>query len=151
MLEYVKGNLVTGNYDVFCHQVNCKGVMGAGIAKQIRDKYPEVYHAYIANHRLGADRLGTNLYVKTKDDRVCVNMFAQDCYGRDKRHTDYGAFRSCLVDLKDFLAHESENVIVAFPYGIGCGLAGGDWVLIQGMLKEFSEQVQQKVLIVSLG
>ena len=31
---------------VICHQVNCQGVMGAGIAKQIRARWPEVYEDY---------------------------------------------------------------------------------------------------------
>ena len=34
------------NIDILCHQVNCQGVMGAGLAKQIRSKYPEVYEQY---------------------------------------------------------------------------------------------------------
>ena len=42
MLIYVKGNLLDKQWDIFCHQVNCKGVMGSGIAKQIAEKYPEV-------------------------------------------------------------------------------------------------------------
>ena len=29
MLHFEKGNLVTGDYSVIVHQVNCKGVMGA--------------------------------------------------------------------------------------------------------------------------
>lgn len=31
---------------VICHQVNCQGVMGAGLAKQIRIRWPEVYVDY---------------------------------------------------------------------------------------------------------
>ena len=37
MLE-VKGNLLEADVDVIMHQVNCKGVMGAGVARQIRQK-----------------------------------------------------------------------------------------------------------------
>lgn len=150
MIEFVKGNLVTENYDVFCHQVNCRGVMGSGIAKQIRETYPEVFNQYLTNHRLQGDRLGTNLYVKTNDGRVCVNMYAQDNFGRDKCHTDYAAFRSCLIDLKDYLSRQPENITIGFPYKIGCGLAGGDWAIVGEMIKEFAEQIKQKVFIVIL-
>ena len=34
--------------NVIAHQVNCQGVMGSGVAKQIRDRYPEVYTQYKA-------------------------------------------------------------------------------------------------------
>lgn len=53
MIHHVKGNLLDSNCDYICHQVNCKGVMGAGIAKQIRDRWPWVfisYHAYCNRH-----------------------------------------------------------------------------------------------------
>ena len=30
---------------------------------------------------------------------------------------------------------------VAFPYGIGCGLAGGNWEEYQAMLEEFANMV----------
>ena len=43
MIHYVKGNLLDSDCDYICHQVNCQGVMGSGIAKQIRERWPEVY------------------------------------------------------------------------------------------------------------
>ena len=46
-IKHVKGDILTTptrNEDtVICHQVNCCGVMGAGLAKQIRDKWPVVF------------------------------------------------------------------------------------------------------------
>ena len=38
------------NLDVICHQVNCQGKMASGIAKQIRNTYPQVYDAYKAKY-----------------------------------------------------------------------------------------------------
>lgn len=32
------GDILHTEADVICHQVNCKGVMGAGLAKQIRNQ-----------------------------------------------------------------------------------------------------------------
>lgn len=41
-IKFVNGNILTfperDEDTIICHQVNCKGVMGAGLAKQIRDK-----------------------------------------------------------------------------------------------------------------
>lgn len=147
MLKFEKGDLVTGNYPVFCHQVNCKGVMGAGIAKQIRSKYPEVYFEYKTVCDNDRAILGVCHFTRTSDHRVCVDMFAQDDYGRNKRYTDYKAFKACLRGIKLFL--EAGNYdSVAFPYGIGCGLAGGDWYLVLGMIKDFADEIKQDVIIV---
>ena len=47
MIHHVKGNLLDSNCDYICHQVNCQGVMNSGVAKQIREKWPEVYESYV--------------------------------------------------------------------------------------------------------
>ena len=135
------GDIVTGNYPVFCQQVNCKGVMDAGLAKQIRDKYPEVYDSY-KNHLwrcndFGESAMGSVNIVPLKDGRFCVNMFAQYDYGKTGIHTDYAAFRRCLEALTLKLSSNVKSIAV--PYGMGCGLADGDWYLIKGMLDVFAQ------------
>ena len=47
-MNNIVGNLLNSDCDYICHQVNCMGKMGSGIAKQIRIKWPEVYIAYRA-------------------------------------------------------------------------------------------------------
>lgn len=32
---------------------------------------------------------------------------------------------------------------------IGCGLAGGDWVIVRGMLQDFADKVKKDVYIVA--
>lgn len=150
MLIYEDGDIVKGKYDIFCHQVNCQGVMGAGLALQIRRHYPEVYSDYVRVCSTTCALLGTNIYKPTKDSRVCVSMFAQYGHGTGKCYTDYKAFQSCL----DSIAREiccidpDGKETIAFPYRIGCGLAGGDWHIIESMLEDFSNKVKNKVIIV---
>ena len=152
MLVYEKGNLVTGNYSLFCHQVNCRGVMGSGVARQIKERYPEVFKEYYHNCCIANYLLGTILAVETNDNRMCINMYAQDGYGRTGVHTDYEAFLKCLDQIKLFL--ENNNVTddckVAFPDHIGCGLGGGNWGIIENMIRDFSKKIKQDVVIVSL-
>lgn len=155
MLNYVTGNLVTDDYSFIVHQVNCKGVMGAGLAKQIRAKYPFVYYDYkkaldYENATLGHIVVS---HVSGVNGKMIISMFAQDGYGRDRKYTNYEAFKKCL----DVLAKEANSYstktfsTIAFPYGIGCGLAGGSWSIIEKMIEEFSEKVKQKVFIVKFG
>ena len=47
MITYKNGNLLESGCDIICHQVNCQKVMGSGIAKQIREKWPIVYYDYL--------------------------------------------------------------------------------------------------------
>ena len=152
MLYEVTGDILNNDYDFkfICQQVNCKGVMGSGLAKQIREKYPFVFNDYKRFCDEFDKPLGEIII-----SRVCgtnalaiVNMFAQDAYGTDKRYTDYDAFESCLNHLAGVLNDYSKDWTVAFPYKIGCGLAGGDWNVIKSLLIDFSTKVKQKVFIV---
>ena len=47
MIEYVKGDFFDYKADIRINTVNCVGVMGAGVALQFKNKYPEMYKAYV--------------------------------------------------------------------------------------------------------
>ena len=135
MISIVSGNLLNAKEDIICHQVNCQGVMGAGVAKAIREKWPEVYREYKTYvedciwNKLSP--IGTMQYVQIETGQFVGNMFAQECYGNIGRYTSYDAFYSCL---KDISYYTTDGVSVAFPYGIGCGLGGGSWDIIYAMI-----------------
>ena len=152
MLYEVTGDLILDNkINIFCHQTNCRGVMGAGIAKSIANAYPIVRekdkeYCKKANRSI----LGTNLYIRVSPTRTCVNMYAQYNFGKDKRYTEYDKFQTCLDKLAQKLSISDEKLTVGFPAGIGCGNAGGDWAVIKLKLVEFAKKVKQNVYIVAL-
>lgn len=130
------GDLFTTDAMYICHQVNCRGKMGSGIAKTIREKFPDAYEEYCLMCRYAdfpRDLLGFSQIVAV-NDKLIVNMFAQENYGHDgKRYTSYNAFRRCLQTLKNAVP---AGYKIAFPYGIGCGLGGGDWARIFAIITE---------------
>ena len=158
MVREETGNLVTGKYPVFCHQVNCKGVMGAGVAKAIRNEYPEVYHEYKFLCSNGNASLGKIQPVVTSDGRICVNMFAQYSYGRDGVYTNYEAFRACLEELRAYMCTAAMSAKmqalskkeVAFPMFIGCGYGGGNWNVMLGIIEDFAAHFPYDVILVNL-
>lgn len=150
MFRKVTGDILTPSYQrgkvIVCHQVNCKGVMGAGLAKQIRDTCPGVFDSYRCEvMRITAARyssgnpsvgLGSVLFCPVKEKGFTVaNLFAQDRYGKGQRFTDYGALRKCL-NLVHRYAATSRADAVRIPYKMGCGLAGGDWSVVLSIIKE---------------
>lgn len=146
MITYKKGNLLNSTCNIICHQVNCQGVMSAGIAKQIRDRFPLCYENYREFvKRNGKEKcLGDVYFYQAWNDTIIANMFSQFHYlPRGMRHTDYDAFRSCCGYIKQFLNFDNFNsydhvrqIRIGFPYGIGCGLGGGDWEVIKGIIEE---------------
>lgn len=135
----IVGDILTPNkasfyYPIICHQVNCKGVMGGGLAKQIKDVYPNVYYVYKRKceaMKRGIGGLGDILYVPVpKSGFIIANIFGQDGYGREKCYTDYDALRKAFTSI--FL--EFPNQTIRIPYKFGCGLAGGDWDIVWGII-----------------
>lgn len=136
MIHYVKGNLLDSNCDYICHQVNCQGVMGSGIAKQIRERWPVVFSSYRAycDRHMRDELLGEIWGVRVSDDQWVVNMFAQDNFGYDgRRFTSYDAFATCLTKMRDRLPKDKT---IGFPKNIGCGLGGGNWKIISTLIEE---------------
>lgn len=133
------GDILTPNMTnrgvIVCHQVNCKGVMGAGLAKQIRDKYPDVYSMYkehcrqIAN---GNGGLGDVQFcsVLERSGYIVANVFGQDDYGRGQQHTNYCALRRAFT----IIAESFPGYIIRIPYKMGCGLGGGDWKTVYSII-----------------
>ena len=141
MVNYVKGNLLDSDCDYICHQVNCQGVMGSGIARQIRERWPEVYKGYLRycdQHgrntiELLGDVLGVCVNINMHDKWV-VNMFAQGWYGYDgSRFTSYDAFSECLTAIRERVPRDKT---IGFPKNIGCGLGGGNWKVISALIEE---------------
>lgn len=136
--------IVTGNIlellprgALLFHQVNTLGVFGAGLARQIRDKWPSVaksYHAYTAN---ASPCLGDHWISVVEEDgdagyksRHVVHCYAQDGVGTDKRYTHYTSLAKIFSDLR------MTQQPCYFPYKMGCGLAGGDWNIVSVLIEE---------------
>lgn len=151
-LHFVKGNLLDADLDYICHQVNCQGRMGSGIAGAIKEKYPEAYNEYILWHKHWEDEaadiyggyengpsgdelmLGHILVHALDYDHSIIHMAAQQYYGYDgKRYTSYDAFWSCLGEI---LQNVPKGCSIGFPDHIGCGLGGANWEVIKTMIWE---------------
>ena len=81
--------------------------MGAGLAKQIRTMFPQVYEMYQRNCTQAANRqdlLGKVLFCPIRYNGcewLVANLFAQDGFGLDKRYADYDALRKGTHDCEN--------------------------------------------------
>lgn len=135
-IKHVKGDIFESGADVILHQVNCKGVMGSGVAKQVKEKYPDVYLEYLCwcrNPIMKGKLLGRIQIFDICDSKTIVNMFAQDEFGRGGRcYTNYDALKSCLEQVNTHFA----GCTVAIPYKMSCDRGGGDWSIVSKMIEE---------------
>ena len=141
MVKVVVGSLLDAKENFICHQVNCKGIMGGGIALQLRNKYKGLYEEYKDFCDVVQHKLGKVSFYKVEDEpnKYIINLFAQSTIGRGVQ-TDYDALRGCLETVRD--AVEGTDFSVALPYNIGCGLAGGDWDIVSRIIDEVFKETE---------
>lgn len=132
MIKYVNGDIFTTDADIIIHQVNCQGVMGGGVALQVKNKYPEVFRQYKQYCNMHINNLGDVLVVPVDKSRQIANFFAQDQYGYGRCYTSYDAFEKCLLFMKTYYHDYS----MAIPYLIGCNRGGGDWQVVSKMIED---------------
>lgn len=138
MIKITYGNLLDTSAKYICHQVNCQGVMGSGVAKQIRNKYPVVFQKYKEVCDKHSDErwklMGQICGVRIDDNKAVINLFGQYEYGRAaKSYTDLSSLRKACQEVAD---NVRVGDTIAMPYRIGCGLANGDWGQVLDMLTE---------------
>lgn len=137
-IKEINGNLLDSDAPCICQQVNCQGVMGSGVAKAIRNKWPKIFDAYkeyVSIARDKSDLLGNILPLTVSDTQRVINYFSQLYYGYDgHRYTDYEAIFQCLEKTALYCSTNHINRI-AMPYKMGSARGGADWDVIMAMIK----------------
>lgn len=138
-MKIIKGDILSVKEGIIVQQVNCQGVMGSGVAKAIRDKYPEVFLHYRAACDEAAnpsELLGQSVVVHIpSDDHLLFvhNIFGQLNYGRDGAvYTNYQALDEGFKLVRE--CAEVMDLPVHYPK-IGAGLGGGDWEIISEIIE----------------
>src|SRR4051812_31470490 len=88
------------------HQANCHCTMGSGIAKTIREKFPEAYETDCRTKKGDLSKMGKASIAWTKTHpkiRVIFNLYGQGDFGTDKRYTSYDALENGFSAIKRYL------------------------------------------------
>lgn len=167
-LKYTNGNLLL-NKDVQAigHQANCQNVFGAGIARSIREMYPDAYvvdtlcsvkkQNILGNFSMAhipkeqREKHGTNIH------RI-FNLYGQNIGAKfekqDGRMTNYDALYNALVGMEEVLSSFDGNhppSVVGFPYMMGCGLARGSWDIVERLIEVAFDGYESDVIIVKFS
>lgn len=133
-MEKRVGNILDVETGIIVHGCNNRGVMGAGLALAVKQKYPNVYNFYRNEwEQRNGFILGEVQFSYVAWNKIICNAITQDGYGRDKRYTDYDAIRQAFKTI--YPLARVDNIPVHFPK-IGCGLGGGDWNIVKNIIEE---------------
>lgn len=136
MLKIINKNILTIEEGIICHQVNCMGVMGAGLAKEIAKKWPKVFQEYKDAYHKDGLRLGNVIFVNINNNLWVANVCGQYGYGKHKNfiYTIYNSVARAFYKINEFAF--KQNLQIYVPYFMGCGLAGGNWEVYSTVIEE---------------
>lgn len=134
MVIIKEGSLLEAEEDILIHQVNIDGIMGGGVARQLADQYPglEKYYSEFCKRKNNnyKNLRGEVCFYLTEDNKVIANIFSQD----KDFNTDYEAMKMCLEKVRKNA--DINNLTMALPFKIGCGIANGDWEIVSEIINK---------------
>lgn len=107
--------------DTIAHGCNCSGVMGAGVAKPIKDMFPDNYKRYKQLCEDGTFRPGSLCYKKEKGIGI-YNLGTQFKPGKDAHIVNVDR---AVREMVRFAAFRDEWEIKTVR--LGCGIGGLQW------------------------
>jgi len=149
MLTYQTGDATTPNGTdarIIVHVCNDIGAWGAGFVVALSRRWPEPERAYRAWAKGQGDvpfELGQVQFVTVESDLWVANLIGQHDIARKSVCTDrppvrYDAIRTGLARVHHFAWQHQASVHMP---RIGAGLAGGDWSVLEGIIRgELTEQ-----------
>ena len=150
-LQLLNDDLLDHDARYIVHQCNCISKTWSGLADAIFQKYP--YSNIYQERQLGKYiHTPGEIYIRGDgaNNRYIINATAQIYPGKPSSK-EFLNFVDGIKDRKQFfynclmaIADVKDLHSVAFPYKIGCGLAGGDWKIYSKILEKFSNYVEQK-------
>lgn len=132
MVKIIKGDLLSADADIICHQVNLQGYMGGGLALSIARKYPSVEKEY---RKYPYKSLGEVCFADA-GDFIIANCFSQT----EDYDTHYYALIDCLIEVKRYMEYYGLKRI-AIPYKYGCGIANGNWDTVLNIFADFFDEL----------
>jgi O-acetyl-ADP-ribose deacetylase (regulator of RNase III) len=125
VIEIRQGDILSADVDALVNSVNCVGIMGRGIALQVRNAFPENYDAYQVACRRHEVEPGRMFVFETRQlvgIRYIINFPTKRHWRGRSRLSDIEIGLSALVD--EIKKRQIRSIAVP---PLGCGLGGLDW------------------------
>lgn len=136
----------TGNvFDVYCdiriNTVNCVGVMGAGIAREFKDRYPAMFEDYAKRCRRRTVVPGCPFLWEGNLTKI-INFPTKNHW---RNSSEYEYIENGLVWLNAFLS-EMPSLTIAIP-PLGCGHGGLKWDIVKPMIVDHLKELNHDILL----
>lgn len=125
----VGGSIFESESNCLVNPVNCVGIMGAGLAREFKARYPEMYKSYLVNSKASKLKLGEinlyNGYYDIDSEKYIINFPTKFHYREKSSILSIRKGMDSFVEFINKYADQFRIHSVAIPK-IGCGLGGLD-------------------------
>jgi O-acetyl-ADP-ribose deacetylase (regulator of RNase III) len=132
MILETTGDILTADVEALVNPVNTVGVMGAGLACQVKHTFPDVFRAYAAACQRDELRTGIVIAHPTGTNPRYVVSFPTKQHWRDPSKLEW--IEQGLIGLRETIDDLGIRSIAIPP--LGCGLGGLDWPDVRGLIVE---------------
>lgn len=135
-ITYKEGCLIegfkAGEVGAIAHQANCQNTMGSGVAKALRDAFPEIYEADCQTVKGDTAKLGS-LSWTFNEHGMMFNLYGQFNYGYDgEQYTDLAALESAFNTMNMFL--DAAGVTKVGLPKLGATRGGAKWEDVEAII-----------------
>jgi O-acetyl-ADP-ribose deacetylase (regulator of RNase III) len=140
----ITGDLFALDLPAIGHGCNCQGVMGAGVAGQMRKRWPVMYNEYRDLCKAGKFRPG-NIFPWEADEVCIYNLATQDRPGPD---ASLDAIRTCVREM--LIDAEVTGLPQVGVPRLGTGIGGLSWHDVAPVLRELAGRSSCELTVVTL-
>ncbi len=131
MVTFKKGNIFNSSAQVITNTINIVGVMGAGLALEYKNRYPQMFADYKKRCQLGEIKPGQP-YLWEDEHSQILNF-------PTKRHWKDSSRIEDIEDGLQYLANNYQQLEIqslALP-PLGCGLGGLEWEIVRPLIEKY--------------
>lgn len=147
MITWTEGDLFASDAPALAHGVNCKGVMGAGIARLFRDRHPKMFESYRRRCLRGEMKPGEIMAWREPGCPVVFNLATQQDPGADAQPWMIAAAVGRMITEAYY---DFGLTRVAMPL-IGCGIGGLTPDRLQAAIQIYQHAPVDLVVVALLG
>jgi O-acetyl-ADP-ribose deacetylase (regulator of RNase III) len=141
MLLFRRTNIMESNAQTVVNTVNCVGVMGKGLAKSFRDRYPAMFNAYVSICEKGLLEPG-KLWLWQGPDQWVLNFPTKKHWRQPSR------IEWIEAGLEKFVReYEARGITeISFPR-LGCGNGNLDWNDVRPLMLQYLSKLPIPVYV----
>jgi O-acetyl-ADP-ribose deacetylase (regulator of RNase III) len=134
-IEFVTGDIFANRFgaQAIAHGCNCEGSMGAGVAKGVKERYPQLFEEYRRRCKAVPREfnLGDAFLWKTNDQPWVFNLATQERFWHAR--ASYEAIDLALSNMR-LQADEERIQAIGLPR-IGAGYGGLSWKKVRAIVE----------------